>query len=244
MPSVTIHTTQNVSIDCETARIGTRIGAWLIDAVVLLVAYLVVLYTAEQFGSGFNREVALRLGPIFWAVLYFFVSEWLGSGRTVGKRLLHLRVIRLDGEELTPADHLTRALFLLPDVLFTAGTLALLFITTGGRSQRLGDIVARTVVIQDDPAADLSLADVLTIRNREQHRARYPAVQRLAEADMLTVQECLLRYRRYRNAAHREAVQLAGARLAGLLGIDPEEAAADAEQFLETLLLDYIVLTR
>ncbi|NJB87788.1 putative RDD family membrane protein YckC [Lewinella marina] len=244
MPSVTIHTPQNVEIDYETARLGSRIGAWFIDAIVLLLSYLCCLYAVEQLGAGLNDDVALRLGPVFWVVLYFFTAEWLWRGHTVGKRLLNLRVIRLDGEDPTPADFLLRAVFLLPDVLFTAGTLAVLFITTGQRGQRLGDLVARTVVIQTDPPAGVTLVDLLKIRHRDHHPVRYPAVQRLSEADMLTVQQCLLRYRRYPNRAHREALALARARLLEVLALDAAAVEPEAEAFLETLLLDYIVLTR
>lgn len=242
MSTVSVHTTQNVRIDYATAGLRARAGAWLIDGILLLVSYLLLLYVVEQWGAGLNEEVALRLGPIFWTVLYFWAMETLGHGRSPGKRLLQLRVIRLDGEEPTAGDYLVRALFLLPDVLFTGGMLAVLLVTTGGRRQRLGDVVARTAVIRTDPGTGISLDEVLALRQREQHVARYPSVQRLSEEDMLTVQQCLLRYRRYRNRAHREALQLARARVLQLLEIEaPEE---DAEAFLETLLLDYIVLTR
>ncbi|WP_157974465.1 RDD family protein [Lewinella sp. IMCC34183] len=244
MPAVTIHTTQNVRIDYETARLGVRIGAFCIDAVVFVIGYLLLVFLLESAGVVLNPAIVVQFGPVFGVLAYFFLSEMFSRGQTLGKRLLRLRVIRLDGEDPTPADFLIRSIFLLPDVLFTGGMLAVLLVATGGQNQRLGDLVARTVVIHTDDRGGVSLGDILTIRNRTQHVARYPAVERLTDADMLTVKQCLLRHQRYRNRAHREALQLLARRLAEVLDVPDTESGADPEKFLETLLLDYIVLTR
>ena len=244
MPPVTIHTTQNVRIDYETACLGARIAAFAIDAVVFVTGYFLLLFLLEGMGVEFNSEVALLLFPVFGVLGYFFLWEMLSRGQTLGKKLTKLRVIRLDGEDPTPGDFLIRAIFLIPDVLFTFGMLAVLLIATSGQNQRLGDLVARTVVIRTASHGGVTLADILTIRNRGEHEARYPEVQRLSDEDMLVVKQCLLRYRRYRNAAHREALVSLAARLSEMLDVPGAEKAEGAEKFLETLLLDYIVLTR
>ena len=246
MAAVTIHTTQNVRIDYETAKLGTRIGAFLLDGLTILLSYLLLAFLFSQLGVDDVGEVVyIVLGPIFYIVLYFFFWEMLSRGQTAGKRLLNLRVIRLDGQEPTPADFLIRAIFLIPDVLFTLGMLAILLIVAGARSQRLGDLIAGTVVISTTDFGGVTLADILTIRNRQEHEAKYPAVQRLTDEDMLVVKQCILRYRRYRNDGHRKALQLLAGRMTELLELAPgERGEASDEAFLETLLLDYIVLTR
>ena len=244
MPAVTIHTTQNVKIDYETAGLGIRAGAFLIDVAIMATSYVLLALLLEMLGAQFNPTVLVVLAPFFVFQAYFFLWEMLSRGQTPGKRILSLRVIRLDGEDPTPADFLLRAVLLIPDVLLTVGMLAVLLVTTTARNQRLGDLVADTVVIRTADRGGVRLADVLTIRDRRQHTARYPAVQRLSDADMLTVKECLLRYRRYRNHAHREALVQLAHRLAGLLDVPAAEIGGQPEAFLDTLLLDYIVLTR
>ena len=245
MAAVTIHTTQNVRIDYETATLGTRSGAFLIDLLVVVISYVALLFFVDSLDLvNLSEQVYLVLGPIFYFTLYFFFWEMLSRGQTVGKKLLRLRVIRLDGRDPTPADFLIRAVFLLPDVIFTLGILAILLIVTGRRNQRLGDLIAGTVVINTVGFGGVTLADILTIRNREQHEARYPAVQRMTDDDMLVVKQCILRYRRYRNDAHRRALTLLADRMRELLELDRGEVKENEEQFLETLLLDYIVLTR
>ncbi len=242
MAAVTIHTTQNVRIDYETAGVGVRTGAFCIDLLLVAGSYLLLVFLLDQLDGDLNLEIVFRLAPVFYLLLYFFFWEMLSRGQTAGKRVLGLRVIRLDGKDPTPADFLGRAVFLLPDVVFTGGMLAVLLVATGPQQQRLGDLIARTVVIATSRAGGVRLADILTIRRREQHAAAYPAVQRLTDEDMLVVKQCLLRYRRYRNPAHREALAALAARMAELLDLDA--VPTPHETFLETLLLDYIVLTR
>ena len=245
MAAVTIHTTQNVRIDYETATLGSRIGAFLLDGIFITVFYLLLLFFVGAIDLlPYNEVVTFVLGPLFTTVLCFFFWEMLSRGQTGGKKLLRLRVIRLDGRDPTPADFLVRAVFLIPDVIFTLGMLAILLTVTGRRNQRLGDLIAGTVVINTVGFGGVTLADILTIRNREQHAARYPAVQRMTDEDMLVVKQCILRYRRYRNAAHRRALSELAAKMTQLLELDAREVKGSAEEFLEALLLDYIVLTR
>ena len=244
MPAVTIHTAQNVRIDYETAGIGLRIGAFAIDAIVVLISFVLLLLTVGWLRIGIDVFVLREYLALFYLILYFFLSEMLTRGQTVGKKILKLRVIRLDGEDPTPGDFLVRAVFLLLDVVFTSGILAVLLIVTGQQNQRLGDLIARTVVIQTRHFGGVTLRDILTIRKRTEHTARFPAVQRLTDADMLLVKQALARHRLYGNPAHRKALSLLADRMSQLLDIPAAERPSSDEQFMETLLLDYIVLTR
>lgn len=247
MAVITINTTQNVSIDYEVAGLGIRIGAFFVDLLVIVVSYffLAILLVNGEILVG--DEAIFLVGPLFYTIAYFFFSEMLSRGRTPGKRLLKLRVIRMDGRDPTPADFLTRAVFHLLDSLLTLGMLAILLILVMEPPRRLGDLVAGTVVIHTNRFGGVSLADILTIRNREDHETTYPAVQRFTDEDMLIVKECLLRYRRYNNEAHREAVRLLAQRMGKLLELPAGEIPTLTKKqvdFLQRLLLDYIVLTR
>ena len=244
MPAVTIHTTQNVRIDYEAAGVGLRIGAFLIDGVVILISFFLLFLGLESLSLLPDAVLVIRYGTIFYLIGYFFLWESFSRGQSVGKKLLHLRVIRLDGEDPTPGDFLVRSIFLLLDVVFTGGVMAVMLVMTGARNQRLGDIVARTVVIHTRQDGGVSLRDILTIRHRDQHEARYTAVQRMTDEDMLLVKQTLSRHRHYANRAHREALRLLAERMAEILELGPGDRQGDDEEFLERLLLDYIVLTR
>jgi len=244
MDFVTIPTTQNVRVDYELGGIMLRIGAFLLDAVIYVVLYWVMALIVIYYMSVFDDGAVIFFGAIFLFLTYYFLAELFFRGQTLGKRIVGLRVIRLDGRDPLPADFLTRAVFLLPDALLTLGLPAILLIVTGRQNQRLGDMVANTAVIKTSVHNPLSLAEIMGIANREGYEPMFPGVQRFTNGDMLIVKNTLERSRRHTNKAHRQAVSLLANRIADELDLDNTKMNIRPEKFLEVVLMDYIVLTR
>jgi uncharacterized RDD family membrane protein YckC len=244
MESVTIQTTQNVRIDYELAKAGSRVGAFFIDAVVFTIIYWIISLVLISFMDSPDDFTILALGTIFGFLGYYFLLELFNRGQTVGKRVLSLRVIRLDGRDPTPADFLTRSVFLLPDVLLSSGIPAMLLISSGRYSQRLGDMVAGTVVIQSAISSAFTLEEIMGITSREDHEPEFPGVQQFTNNDMMVVKHALQRSRKYGNAAHKLALRKLAVRIADELELDKKEVKYAPEKFLEKVLLDFIVLTR
>ena len=88
---------------------------------------------------------------------YFILFEWLLNGQTPGKRLLHIRVIKQGGYALRFFDTLLRNLLRVVDFLplFYGVGLTSLLLTRD--SQRLGDLVAGTLVVYQEPVQTESL---------------------------------------------------------------------------------------
>lgn len=113
-----------------------RVLARLIDALVI-------------FGA--TVAIGLLVGPMSWgswlaalwiSVVYFFLCEAL-TGQTLGKRCTGLRVLRRDGTSPSANAIATRNVVR----IFEEPILALLFMVgTGRRRQRMGDLMASTVV--------------------------------------------------------------------------------------------------
>lgn len=244
MESVTIQTTQNVSIDYSLAKTGTRVGSFFIDLIFMLVVYWILAALLLNMISGIDEMVLIAFGPLFSFILYYFLIEMFNRGQTIGKKVVGIKVIRLDGKDPTPADFLTRAIFLLPDVVLSAGIPAVLLISSGRHKQRLGDMVAGTAVIQSTVSAAFTLEEIMGIRNRDDHEPEFPNVQRFTDEDMMIVKQTLARSQQYGNTAHRQAVRQLAIRLADQMEIDKAEVKHTPEKFLQVLLLDYIVLTR
>jgi len=80
------------------------------------------------------------------------------NGRTLGKRFMHIRVVREDGSRVGVLDsvirNIVRAIDLMPGT-YAVGIISMMF---SGTSQRLGDMAAGTVVIADEPPARLPVA--------------------------------------------------------------------------------------
>jgi uncharacterized RDD family membrane protein YckC len=81
------------------------------------------------------------------AFLYFIIMEGF-MGATIGKFLLGIRVVKLDGSRIGLGAAIIRNLLRIIDALPTAYILGAILIWTSSRKQRLGDRVAHTVVVR------------------------------------------------------------------------------------------------
>ena len=126
-------------------------------------------YLDQMQGGGGTKpeEVVMTLGTLVIALLiigqlivewaYFMISEQLTGGRSIGKRLVGLRVIGQDGLPLTPRASLVRNLLRAVDVLPGSYVVGLVAIVASPKGQRLGDLAAGTIVVRLDRGAPLDL---------------------------------------------------------------------------------------
>ncbi len=241
MRSIHINTVHNVQIEYDLASAMSRVIAFLIDMMIVGFSWLLF---ALLLDSRLPEIVVFFFFPLTIFLLYYFFLELLMNGQTVGKRIIGLKVLRIDGERLTPGDLLLRTFFLLPDAWFSLGVPAVLLINTSSRAQRLGDMVAQTVVINAKGSEKVGLSDLLSIQTIGQYNPRFPAVRKLPESDMLLIKDTIVRQNRYNNEAHRRALIDLANRCRQVLDIEEETKGMQAREFLEILLKDYIVLTR
>lgn len=132
----------------EHVGVGLRAVATLIDtALLFVIGYLIALATGGVTTGGFHLQGVPFAIWIVVALSYYIVLEGL-SGATLGKRLIGLKVVRLEGD--APLDWQTsivRNLLRLVDGLFFY-LVAAIAVWTSGSKQRLGDRVAGTVVVR------------------------------------------------------------------------------------------------
>jgi uncharacterized membrane protein SpoIIM required for sporulation/uncharacterized RDD family membrane protein YckC len=150
-----VETPEHVVLDFEVAGVGSRtlaaLADWMIVGVLALVAILTLSFWREISTWVFALQLLLLYG-IVWG--YFSCFEGLRRGQTPGKRWMGIRVIRDTGHAVTFADAAARSL-LLPVDLFCM--LGLFLIAIHPRAKRLGDLVAGTVVVRDQPPAAASV---------------------------------------------------------------------------------------
>ncbi|HEY9384829.1 MAG TPA: stage II sporulation protein M [Gemmatimonadales bacterium] len=145
-----VETPEHVVLDYEVAGVGSRALAALADW--LLIALLALI---GSLSMGLWREVStwvlalqlLLLYGLIWG--YFTGFEGLRRGQTPGKRWLGIRVIRDTGHAVTFSDAAARNLLLPADLFCLIGVF---LIAIHPRAKRLGDLVAGTVVVRDQPA--------------------------------------------------------------------------------------------
>lgn len=236
MRKVSIETAQNILIDFQVATLTQRILGFLVDFAILVASLGILALVLLNI----NQYFVYFLPIIF--VFYTPVSEMFMNGQTLGKRLVSTRVVSVNGKEPTALDFLIRWSFRLIDIYFTLGTLGIIFMSTTARGQRLGGVLSNTMVVSLSSEMDLNLNDILRIDDRNKYQPQYVEAYRFSEDEMLTVKAVLERYSKYRNPAHADLVNESAKRCAKLIGV--EVPNQNKEEFLRTLLRDYIVLTR
>ena len=158
-----IETPELVALEFPLAGIGSRFLAILIDYLLqaaaflaLVLVMLVFLPSMQKFESAGSKWVVaiLILIPFLLQWGYFALFEGLWHGQTPGKRAAKIRVIQQSGRAITMFESLSRNLVRAIDFLpgfYAAGTISI-FVTS--RNQRLGDLVAGTLVIHEAKTRD------------------------------------------------------------------------------------------
>jgi len=158
---ITLQTPESVELEFLLAGIGNRSLALLIDYIVwgsMLFVFTMTVGIFNQlitgifkqiFGSQANLWLSAIALMIFFLIYvgYFVFFEVIWQGQTPGKRYTKIRVIRDDGRRESIQQALLRALLRPFDDLLTIGFFLILL---GKQEKRLGDIVAGTLVIQEE----------------------------------------------------------------------------------------------
>lgn len=143
-------TPEKVVISYQHAGYSSRIGAHLVDLVLVLVIYLVVGVAVGIVGGLISPglvQLVLMIFFTFGIFAYFIICEAVWQGQTVGKRMLRIRVVQQDGTPITWRSSFLRNILRVADLL--PGFYGVGFVTMflNERSQRLGDLISGTVVV-------------------------------------------------------------------------------------------------
>jgi uncharacterized RDD family membrane protein YckC len=243
MKTIEVKTTQNVVLEYELADLRDRVVAFLIDFIILCVAIFIVLMIGYAgFGVQGTGETVLIVFANCIFLLYTLLMELLNNGQSVGKMAMRIQVIKTIGGQATFSDYAARWVFRWVDIYGSIGIIASILVASSGKAQRLGDIVANTAVIKLIPRMNLVLSDVLKIRSQDSYKPIYIQAKQLEEVDVLLIKTTLERFRQFNNNAHKEAIRALAEKIRSVLGITP--IAQNDVQFLQTVLNDYVVLTR
>ena len=145
--------------------VGPRALALIIDSLIFGLGACCVLVIIA-LGSGGDFETtggpAWVINGIFTLIfLAYFVVLEATSGATLGKRVLKLKVVNVDGSPIEMREALIRNVLRIVDGFFFYLVGAVL-IWTDPNKQRLGDRVAKTIVVRSAPAQVDPSAPIVT----------------------------------------------------------------------------------
>ena len=147
---ITLATPEGVHLELNLAGVGSRFTAALVDLAIQIA--LLIVIAAVSFGvfapAGVGVAAVTVLSFLVFAA-YDILFEVFASGRTPGKRLNGLRVVRMDGSPVGFFTSAVRNVLRLADLLpgmYLAGIVSILVTR---RNQRLGDLAAGTLVVRE-----------------------------------------------------------------------------------------------
>ena len=245
MPQLSITTTQNVNINFNTANVGERVVAYMLDMVVIAAYYFVVYYiignlldvtrminTLDQWTIiAINGVISL---PV---LLYTLLLETFFEGQTIGKRIMKIKVIKIDGYQAGFGDYLIRWLFRIVEVTGIMGLIGLIAMNMSKKTQRIGDMAAGTAVI--------SLKNDITINHTilrdigSNYVPVYPLVIKLSDNDVRIIKET---YDTSYQTADFDMILKLQHKIEAVTGI--KSTSLNATAFVDTVLKDYNYYTQ
>jgi uncharacterized RDD family membrane protein YckC len=213
-----------------------------------MLSMLYLLYGGFRVGEGSYGFVMIVL--VIPMLFYTMMSELWLNGQTLGKKIFKIKVVSLDGGEPTMGQYLLRWFmrfyewaFIIFFLFWGNGIWGILLLMIGGissiiiiaispKSQRLGDIVAGTVVVEKH--SKLTVHDTIFMHvNETDYKVQFPEVMRLSDRDINTIKNVLSQTKKTNSF---EMCNRIAVKVQDVLKVSTDMYALD---FLEKIMEDY-----
>ncbi|MGY3052679.1 putative RDD family membrane protein YckC [Pedobacter sp. UYEF25] len=242
METIKISTAQNIDIEYEVAGLGERVLARLIDLGGFLALYIlsIILFGVAAFSNSSIGFYAVIIGFSVIFIFYDLVCELTMNGQSVGKKIMKIKVISLTGSQPTLSQYLLRWLFRIIDfsIIFGFGVVAVLAVAFTEKHQRIGDMIAKTIVIKTKPRTAFKSIVFSALTPDDYHPIFLESIH-LNDAQVALIHEVLTGFYKTGNAeliynmAEKTKTHISATMPHGMNEL----------QFLETVLRDYNHLT-
>ncbi len=211
-----IVTTQNVGIDYEIASLGDRYVAGILDAL-LIIGYLLMFFLFVEIAGLWHLEGWIYYLLLYLPILFYdLIAEIFFNGQSLGKYAKGLKVVNMDGSQVSIGGYLLRWLLRPVDVMISLGGVAVLsIIITGG--QRFGDLAAGTTVVNLN--SKVRLQDALFNILPENYEITFPEVSKLSDKDVSIIKEVVSEANKLESTKHIVAL---AERLSMVMEVSPE----------------------
>ncbi|MEM6893710.1 MAG: RDD family protein [Bacteroidota bacterium] len=239
MSNLQINTTQNVNLDYKIVGIGERIVAFLIDGFILYMYAFLVNLIADAISYVYEDTwtqrglVALIFLP---AMFYSLLMHSLFNGRTVGKMLMKMRVVRVDGAPVHWSNLLVRWMLRLVDIWIFLGSIGILSILFSDKRQRTGDAAAGTVVISTKNKVKVSHTILEEVEDK--YEPTFTNVTLLTDKDVRLIKET---YQIAKQSSDFKTLKALRDKVETILETNSQ---LYDKQFLDTVLKDYNYYTQ
>ncbi|PQJ78345.1 RDD family protein [Polaribacter porphyrae] len=268
MKTLQIKTAQNVAIKFTLANVFQRLLAFIVDNIVK-VAYIyfgIEILGFDMFRAAFDGDSwTLRAMDVLFflpVTFYSLYTEILLDGQTLGKKLLHIKVINIDGFKPTITDYIMRWFLRIVD--FNLFTLLFVYVASLGlndayvlimlifmfgklvgfflilftnNNQRFGDIIANTIVIFLKDEVRFSHTILMDIK--DSYKPTYPNVIKLSDNDARIIKETFKTAAKFND--YKTLIKL---RSKIIEVADIKSIHKSDKEFIDTVLKDYNFYTQ
>lgn len=235
MEHIDFRTSHNLVISYPRAELIHRILAFGIDMglVSILVSISMSLVNLDLF------QMIIWIPFVFF---YHLLSEVFFLGQSIGKKVMKIRVVGLDGKTPSLKSYLIRWAFRLIDIAATSGMLAIASIYSSSLGQRIGDLLAGTTVVQTKLTSSLSLNSISKL-DKMKNEVKFIGLTKYTDADMLLVKSMIQRYKENETIENENLINELAEKIKKDLNFIPLQQITNIN-FLESILKDYILATR
>ena len=225
--TIIIETAYNVKVEYSLTTVWERIWAYIID-MLIKICYIVFIILLISTSSKPNFLIlAILLLPYMFYTLLF--ETFLG-GQTLGKKAMNIKVLSLDGRNLTSGQLITRWIVRLLDFWVLSSNIAFLAVASTAKGQRIGDMMANTTVISLRDKSSISKSS--RVRLPQNYVGQYPQVLQLKDHEI----ELLKQVIRDQTEANHKLKTHAAQHIENLLNIPKMSSSKD---FLKMIVYDY-----
>lgn len=245
MSELSISTTQNVVINFKAASVGERMLASLLD-LLIKVAYIIVIgyvfFYLLGIGDLLDRvdmwsRMSIILFFFFPVVIYSVTLESIFEGQTIGKKLIKIKVVKIDGYQAGFGDYLIRWLFRIIENNLMGGLIGLIAMLVSTKVQRMGDMAAGTAIIT--LKNNISIDHTILEEIGDAYVPIYPLVIKLSDNDMRIIKET---FQIAEKKGDAETIGKLSKKVESVTGI--KNQSGNEIDFIKTILKDYNFYTR
>lgn len=244
MSELSINTTQNVTINFTAASIGHRILAFGVD-LLIIIAYLTTIYLLLEY-TGFSKmlsgldgwsQMAVQSLIFLPVMFYSLIFETFFEGQSLGKKLIRIKVVKIEGYQASFGDYLIRWLFRMIDIVISSGIIGFVSIIMNKKAQRLGDMAAGTSVIT--LRNNVNISSTILEEINEDYKPTYPLVIKLSDNDVRIIKENFIRAKAGRDF---DLMLKLTEKIQSVTGI--KNQSGNQVDFINTVLKDYNYYTQ
>jgi len=238
-----IDTPEQVHLEFVLAGIGSRFMAVFLDTLIQVAVFVVIfiftlIFATPPLAGHSPMWIFAILILVFFAITwgYYATFETVWKGQTPGKRWAGIRVIKSSGRPINAFEAIARNLVRIVDYLPGFYGVGIVTMMLNRRSQRLGDLVAGTLVVHEGGDEE---AAVFFNTSSQHGDYVYPQAAKLTLQEADLIEAFLGRRLDIAPAIRQQSAQRIAEMIAARLAIAADARPADNEAFLELIVKEF-----